>query len=96
MAPQSPTGIQNRAQGEFLEKMPGHQNRSPRGGPRSRDVRDGNPARVTLRLGQQPDQGIQMRPQQVLASQVSDDALLDLVPFAEGLHQAEILLLSIA
>ncbi len=37
-----------------------------------------------------------MRCQEILASQMGDDSLLDLVPFAEGLHQAEILLLAIA
>ncbi len=96
MAPGSLSGIQDRAQREFLEQMPGHQDRSPRGGARSRDIIHGNPARAVLWLRQQPDQGIKMRSQQVLASQMSHDALLDLVPFAEGLHQAEVLLLAVA
>ena len=39
------TGVQNRAQREFVEQVSGDQDRSPRGGARSGDVVHGNPAR---------------------------------------------------
>ena len=96
VAPRSMTGIQDGPQREFLEQMAGDQDRSPRAGARSGNVIDGHPARIPVGLGQHSDQGIQMRSQQVLAPQMSYDPLLDLVLFAEGLHQAEILLLAIA
>ena len=43
----------------------------------------------------QADEGVQMRSEQILASEVGDDALLDLVAVAEGLDQAEVLVTAV-
>ena len=86
--------VQYRAQRQLLEQVAGHPNRSPGGGLRCGNVLAANPRRRG-RVGlQEAHQGVQMRGQEVLPSEMSDDALPDLGALPVGLHQAQVLVVA--
>ena len=75
--------------------MSGDQDGSPRGGAGSGEVIQGNPARRGGLVLEQADEGVQVRSEEILASEMRDDSLLDLVAVTEGLDEAEVLVTAV-
>jgi len=69
----------------------------PRRGARCGDLLDGNPLRRGRFLLEETDQGVEVRGEKILASEMGarTDALLDLVPFAIRFHQSEVFVVAI-